>query len=68
VNEILRRNKLYQVELEEDTSLIHLPHRSWGTYRVIDARRAQVVFESANRDKAFGVYEYLSNEAKEVNL
>ena len=63
MNEILRSNKAYQVELEEEVSQTHLPHRSWGTYRVIDERRAQVVFETTNRDKAFGVYEYLSHEA-----
>ena len=62
--EVLRENTLCQMELDEDTSKTHLPHRSWGTYRVVDRRKAQVLFESPNRDKAFGVYEYLSRESK----
>ena len=34
--EILRDSRLYSVELDEDTSQEHLPHKSWGTYRVVD--------------------------------
>jgi hypothetical protein len=57
--EVLKENARYQVGLDEDSSVTHLPHRSWGTYRVVD-RKANVLFETANRDKAFGVFEYLS--------
>lgn len=62
--EVLKENSRFRVELDEDTSQTHLPHKSWGTYRVVDHKKAQVLFMSPNRDKAFGVFEYLSLEAK----
>ncbi len=62
--EVLRTNSLYQVELDEDTSRAHIPHTSLGKYRVLNLTRPQILFETRNRDKAFGVYEYLSLEAK----
>lgn len=61
--EVLRENTIYRVELDEDTSQIHLPHRSWGAYRVVNRSKNEVLFESPNRDKAYGVYEFLSRES-----
>ena len=61
--EVLRENDVYVVELETDDSEPHEPHRSWGTYRVIDRRSTQVLFETTNRDKSFVVFEYLSRQA-----
>jgi hypothetical protein len=61
--EVLRENNLYRVELDEDTSQSHLPHRSWGTYRIVDRRTAEVIFESPNRDKAFGVFEFVTQKS-----
>lgn len=61
--EVLRENSRYRVELDEDASSTHVPHKSWGTYRVVEAGKPAPAFESPNRDKAFGVYEYLSREA-----
>src|SRR5713226_4931318 len=45
---ILRGNARYRVELDEDTSQVHLPHKSWGTYRVVAQNKA-ILFESPNR-------------------
>ncbi|HZQ48675.1 MAG TPA: hypothetical protein VFB69_00005 [Candidatus Dormibacteraeota bacterium] len=61
--EILRQSASHRVELDEDVSVVHQPHKSWGTYRVIDAMNDTLLFESPNRDKAFGVFEYLTAEA-----
>ena len=60
---VLRENRLYMVDLDEDTTQDHLPHRSWGTYRVVDRTEAQVLFTTANRDKAFGVFEFVTRTA-----
>jgi hypothetical protein len=63
VIEVLKTNASYRVELDEDVTREHLPHKSWGIYRVIRAANSETVYEGPNRDKAFGVYEYLSREA-----
>jgi hypothetical protein len=63
MTEVLRENRLYRVELDEDTSQEHLPHRSWGTYRVVDRNNTRVLFSTANRDKSFGVFEFCTQEA-----
>jgi hypothetical protein len=62
VPETLRESGSHRVELDEDTAEVHYAHRSWGTYRVIDVKTQQVVFASPNRDKAFGVFEYLTDQ------
>jgi hypothetical protein len=61
--EVLRENPYYLVELDEDTSLEHQPHRSWGTYRVVERASKRVIYSTPNRDKSFGVFEYLAQEA-----
>jgi hypothetical protein len=61
--EVLRENRLYVVELEEDNTTEHLPHRSWGTYRVVDRKSQRVLFSTPNRDKSFGVFEFATREA-----
>jgi hypothetical protein len=63
MNEVLKENGRYRVDLDEDISTTHVPHKSWGTYRVLDRQNSRVLFKTANRDKAFGVFEYLSLEA-----
>lgn len=61
--EVLRESASHWVELDEDTSQVHQPHRSWGTYRVVDRRSGKVVFSTPNRDKAFGAFELLTDTA-----
>ncbi len=61
--DVLRENASHRVELDEDTAQLHQPHKSWGTYRVVDIRTAEVIFASPNRDKAIGVYEFLMQHA-----
>ena len=61
--DVLRENRLYLVELDEDSTIEHLPHRSWGTYRVVERKTNRALFSSANRDKSFGVFEFVSREA-----
>jgi hypothetical protein len=63
MTELLRENRLYMVELDQDTSQDHLPHRSWGTYKVLDRTSTRVLYITANRDKSFGVFEFVSQEA-----
>jgi hypothetical protein len=60
VVDVLRANDAYLVELETDDSVPHEPHRSWGTYRVVERATARVCFATRNRDKSFGVFEYLA--------
>ena len=61
--QVLRESPDYLVELEEDTSQDHQPHKSWGIYRVIKRRTKQVMFSTSNRDKSFGVFEYLIQQS-----
>ena len=65
--EILRETPDYLLELEKDTSHEHQPHRSWGTYRVVNRHRKQVIFSTPNRDKSFGVFEYLFQQSDQSN-
>ena len=65
--EVLRESASHRVELDEDTSQVHQPHKSWGTYRVVNVRTGEVVFTSPNRDKAFGVFELLTSKASSVS-
>ena len=60
--EVLRQNATHRVVLVRDTAQLHQAHHSLGTYRVVDIRSNVVVFRTANRDKAFGVFEFLSAE------
>jgi hypothetical protein len=62
--EVLRENESYLVQLDADSLQVHTPHSSWGTYRVLDRTHGHILFETANRDKSFGVFEYLSQRAK----
>jgi len=61
--DVLRESASHRVELDEDTAKLHQPHKSWGTYRVVDIRTAEVIFATPNRDKAIGVYEFLTHQA-----
>ena len=63
MTEVLHENVGYRVELDEDTSKFHSPHTSWGKYRVLEMGKIEPVYQSSNRDKALGVYEYLSQLA-----
>jgi hypothetical protein len=63
MTDVLHENVGYRVELDEDTSNFHSPHMSWGTYRVFEMGKTKQVYQSTNRDKALGVYEYLSRLA-----
>jgi hypothetical protein len=58
--EVLRENTTHRVELIRDTTELHQPHRSLGIYRVVNLSTSEVVFSTPNRDKSFGVLEFLS--------
>jgi hypothetical protein len=64
--EVLRENSYYAVELEKDDFEEHQPHKSWGTYRVVDRRNTRALFTTQNRDKSLGVFEYLTLGARPV--
>jgi hypothetical protein len=63
MTDVLEENAAFRVELDEDTSTFHSPHRSWGKYRVFEMGKTKPVYESPSRDKALGVFEYLSRLA-----
>jgi len=63
MTQVLLENALYSVELDENSFEEHVPHKSWGTYRVIDRSTARLLFKTPNRDKSFGVFEYLAQAA-----
>jgi hypothetical protein len=59
---VLAQNEQFLVELDESGSQAH---GSRGTYRVLLAKVRQagpVIFETQNRDKALGVFEYVTEE------
>jgi hypothetical protein len=58
----LRQGHCYLVELAPDTFAaadLSARHMSRGTYRVIERSTGKVVFQTVNRDKSYGVLEYL---------
>ena len=58
----LRQGRCFLVELEPDAFAAadqSARHMSRGTYRVIERSSGRTVFQTVNRDKSYGVLEYL---------
>jgi hypothetical protein len=62
--QVPRENRLYRVELDECAPTPPRAHRSLGLYRVVERGSGRLLFETPNRDKSFGVFEYLTKEAR----
>ena len=64
MTECLAENEAYRVELDVNDAEEHVPHKSWGMYRVVELRSRKDLFATRNRDKALGVFEYLSHDSR----
>lgn len=57
---VLKANPLYRVELDDSAPPPPRALRSSGLHRVVEVKSGQLLFETWNRDKSYGVFEYLT--------
>jgi hypothetical protein len=57
---VLKENPLYRVELDDSVPPPTSAFRSSGLHRVVEVKSGLLLFETWNRDKSYGVFEYLT--------